>query len=269
MHLVGTRAFPLFFLALMAAALLPACSSMPAPSANGRFEARAVHVDGRTYRYQVFVPAAHAATAKPPVILFLHGSGERGSDNAIQLDAGLGPYVREHAADFPAVVVFPQVPADEEWMGVNAKMALAALDAASLEFNGDPRRTYLTGLSMGGYGTWEVALKAPSRFAALVPICGAILPPRGERALYVTEVAGAANPYVALAVKLRHVPTWIFHGAKDDVVLPNDDRKLFAAFQDLGADVQYTEFPDANHNSWDATYRHDAMWQWLFAQRKH
>ena len=269
MQLARIRILNHFLLALVAAFLLAGCSSMPAPSATGRFEAREIRVDDRAYRYQVFVPAAHVATAKQPVILFLHGSGERGSDNGIQLDAGLGPYVREHASDFPAVVVFPQVPADEEWMGVNAKMALAALDAASLEFDGDPQRTYLTGLSMGGYGTWEVALQAPSRFAALVPICGAILPPRGERALYVTEVAGSVDPYATLAGKLRHVPTWIFHGAKDDVVLPNDDRKVFAAFKALGADVQYTEFPDANHNSWDATYRHGAMWQWLFAQHKH
>ena len=154
-------------------------------------------------------------------------------------------------------------------MGANVDMALAATEAATREFNGDPRRIYLTGLSMGGYGTWETALKTPNRFAALVPICGGILVPGGGRALYVTEVANAPDPYAALASQLKHVPIWIFHGAKDDVVLPNDDRKTFAALKAVGADVQYTEFPDENHNSWDATYNHDAMWTWLFAQRRH
>jgi predicted peptidase len=254
-------------LMLMFSIALPGCGSLPSRT-TGEFLEREVTVQGVQHRYQVFVPATSAAKGKLPVILFLHGSGGRGSDNMIQLDAGLGSYVRKHLADFPALVVFPQVEADGEWMGANVDMALAAMEATTREFNGDPRRTYLTGLSMGGYGTWETALKAPNRFAALVPICGAILAPGGGRALYVTEVADAPDPYAALASKLKHVPTWIFHGAKDDVVPPVDDRKTFAALKAAGADVQYTEFPDANHNSWDSTYNHEAMWEWLFAQRK-
>lgn len=247
---------------------LAACSSMPSPK-HGNFVKRSVTVAGKAYAYQVFVPVRRASGAMTPAILFLHGSGERGSDGEKQTHAGLGPYVRGHAADFPAIVVFPQVPEGGEWMGANADMALAALDAASAEFNGNPRRTYLTGLSMGGYGTWEIALKSPTRFAALVPICGALLPPSDERALYVTGVANAVDPYAALAAKLGNVPAWIFHGGKDEVVPPTDDRRIFAALKAVDAPVQYTEFPEANHNSWDATYRHDAMWNWLFAQRTH
>lgn len=254
---------------MLTLAFLAGCTTIPKPAAGPRFVEREVVSDGVRHRYQVFVPAAHAReSGKLPVILFLHGSGERGSDNRIQLDAGLGPYVRQHLADFPALVVFPQVEENGEWMGANVDMALAATEATTKEFNGDPQRTYLTGLSMGGYGTWETALKAPNRFAALVPICGAILAPSGGRALYVTEVASAPDPYAALASQVKHVPIWIFHGAKDDVVLPDDDRKLFAALKATGADAQYTEFPDANHNSWDATYNYQPMWQWLFAQRK-
>lgn len=235
---------------------------------SGQFMKRTVMVYGEPRTYQVFVPKHRSSSgSRHPVILFLHGSGERGSDGESQTNAGLGPYVRAHADDFPAIVVFPQVPENGEWMGSNVDMALAAMDAASKEFNGDPTRTYLTGLSMGGYGTWEVALKAPGRFAALVPICGAVKAPSDERALFVTGVANAADPYAALAKKLRHVPVWIFHGALDDVVPTTDDRKTFAAFKSLGADVQYTEFPDANHNSWDATYNHAPMWDWLFAQK--
>jgi predicted peptidase len=261
------RRFCLIALVLLSMIALPGCSSMPSRT-TGEFLERQVTVQGKQRGYQVFVPAASAAKGKLPVILFLHGSGERGSDNRIQLDAGLGPYVRTHLSDFPAIVIFPQVEEDGEWMGANVDMALAATEAATREFNGDPQRTYLTGLSMGGYGTWETALRAPDRFAALVPICGAVLVPGGGRALYVTEVADAPDPYAALASKVKHVPIWIFHGAKDDVVLPHDDRKTFAALKAIGADAQYTEFPDANHNSWDATYNYQPMWTWLFAQRK-
>ncbi|HYM85272.1 MAG TPA: prolyl oligopeptidase family serine peptidase [Pseudoxanthomonas sp.] len=246
---------------------LAGCSTMHAEE-GGKFVKRTVLVEGVPRTYQIFVPAHRDANRPTPVVLFLHGSGERGSDGENQTNAGLGPYVRAHADDFPAIAVFPQVEENGEWMGANVDMALAATDAATKEFNGDPRRTYLTGLSMGGYGTWEIALKAPDRFAALVPICGAILPPNDERALYVTEVAGATDPYAALASRLKLVPTWIFHGALDKTVLPTDDRRIFAAFKAAGGNVQYTEFPDANHNSWDATYNHAPMWTWLFAQRK-
>jgi predicted peptidase len=266
MRFLQHRALPPLLSMLMLAMLASCGTGRPGMDGKEKFLEREAISDGVRHRYRVFVPVARAHGGKLPIILFLHGSGERGSDNRAQLEAGLGPYLRKHVADFPAIVVFPQVQENGEWIGANVDMALAALDDASREFGGDPQRTYLTGLSMGGYGTWETALKAPTRFAALVPICGALLPPSDERALYVSEVASAADPYAALATKLKHVPIWIFHGAKDNVVLPDDDRKTFAALKAAGADVQYTEFPDADHNSWDATYRHDAMWQWLFAQ---
>ncbi len=235
-------------------------------SGHGRFEAREVEVAGQRRGYQVFVPATQHA-GRLPVVLFLHGSGERGSDNRAQLNAGLGPYLRRHMDDFPAIVVLPQAPEGGEWMGDNNRVALAALDAATREFGGDPKRTYLTGLSMGGYGTWEIALAQPHRFAALAPVCGALTPFSDQRALYVTPVIGEADPHAALAARLHHVPTWIFHGARDDVVPPEDDRKTYAALKAAGAEVRYTEFPDANHNSWDPAYAMPELWEWLFAHR--
>ncbi|MBD7923027.1 prolyl oligopeptidase family serine peptidase [Xanthomonas sp. CFBP 8703] len=245
------------------------CSSLPSDPATGHFVSRQLTVDGRLYRYQVFVPAPPHRQGPVPVVLFLHGSGERGSDGRQQADAGVGPYLRRHLGDFPALVVMPQVPDEQEWNGVNATMALQALDAASAEFNGDPQRTYLTGMSMGGYGTWEIALQQPQRFAALVPVCGAILSPHEDREyLVVTPVAELPDPYTALAERLQRIPVWMFHGAEDDVVLPHDDRKIYRAFKNLDADVRYTEYPEGNHNAWDATYRDPKMWQWLFAQKR-
>ena len=246
------------------------CASTPETS-GGQFVGRAVKVEGQTAYYQVFVPRnAAASRGELPVVLFLHGSGERGRDGRRQTQAGLGPYLRQHASTFPALVVLPQTPDDQEWSGENNRIALAALDAAIAEFGADPQRQYLTGMSMGGYGSWNIALAEPARFAAIVPVCGAVLSPRAVRpTLFVEDVAHEADPYAAIAQRLKHVPIWMFHGALDDVVPPEDDRKLHAAFQQAGAkDVRYTEYPDGNHNAWDATYADSAMWAWLFAQQR-
>lgn len=247
---------------------LAACVTTPEPM-PGHFVERSVQVDGANHRYQVFVPSPAAYRGKPALVLFLHGSGERGEDNRKQLDAGLGPYLKQHARDFPALVVLPQVPGVEEWTETNARVALAAQAAALAEFKADPARVYATGMSMGGYGTWEVALLAPERFAALVPVCGAVHRPRPDRpTLRVTPVDGLADPYAAIASRLGGVPIWMFHGALDDVVSPEDDHRLVQAFDAAGYPVRYTEYPQGNHNAWDATYADPAMWAWLFAQRK-
>ncbi|WP_454832002.1 carboxylesterase family protein [Pseudoxanthomonas wuyuanensis] len=259
----------LFALCLLSIAL-SACQSMPS-AATGVFVKRELSLDGITYRYQVFVPASRFRKEKAPVVLFLHGSGERGSDGEKQLLAGLGPYLQTHADSFPAIVVFPQSPEDSSWDGAVAQMALATLEAASAEFGGDPQRTYATGMSRGGYGTWELALLQPQRFAALVPICGGITAPGTRPDLDTLMVAGTAgndDPFAAAAQRLRGIPAWIFHGGKDDVVPPAQSRRMYAALKAEGANVQYTEFPDASHNAWDATYQSEAMWRWLFAQRR-
>ncbi|WP_312237188.1 prolyl oligopeptidase family serine peptidase [Stenotrophomonas sp.] len=259
-----------WLLCAVAMTVLAGCASAPDAS-RGHFVARAVKVEGRTAHYQVFVPRAAATDVGAlPVVLFLHGSGERGRDGRRQTKAGLGPYLRSHADRFPALVVLPQTPAGEEWSGANNRIALAALDATLAEFGADPQRQYLTGMSMGGYGSWNIALDNPQRFAAIVPVCGAVLAPRAVRpTLFVEDVAQEADPYAAIAKRLKHVPIWMFHGALDDVVPPEDDRRLKAAFAQAGADdVRYTEYPGGNHNAWDATYADAAMWDWLFAQKR-
>ena len=258
----------LFLPALLLSLLVSACQNRPTPPPTGTFVQRSIEYAGRTHLYAVFVPAATHQQGPLPVVLFLHGSGERGSDGHAQTTSGLGPYLRRNADAFPALVVMPQAPKNEEWTGANARMALAALDAASAEFGGDPRRTYATGMSMGGYGTWEVALLEPQRFAALVPVCAGVLAPRAVRpTLYVTPVADAPDPHAELVRRLRHVPVWMFHGARDDLVLPHDARRVHELARQAGADFRYTEYPEGNHNAWDATYADPAMWDWLFAQR--
>jgi len=254
-------------LLLLMVAMSSACSSTPARPDRGGFVERDVTIDGRRHRYQVFVPAASAARGKAPVVLFLHGSGERGDDDRSQLTVGLGPHLRAHADDFPAIVVFPQAPADSEWNQL-VEVVFAQLDAATREFDGDPDRTSLTGLSMGGYGVWELALREDARFAALVPVCGGLLHPR-RPSMAVTGLHDDADPYASVAQRLRQVPAWLFHGARDASVPVEYSRRLDAAFQAAGArDARYTEFPEADHNSWDAAYATPELWTWLFAQRR-
>lgn len=252
---------------LLAAAMLAGCTSAPYRTSAGDFFEREVFVDGRAQRYQVFVPARAVAPDAAPVILFLHGSGERGRDNRLQLEVGLGPVVRARGGGFPAIVVFPQAPGGSEWNQL-ADVVFAQLDAVVSEFGGDPGRIYLTGLSMGGYGTWDLALRAPDRFAALVPVCGGLVHP-GRPSMSVRGLEGEADPYAAVARRLRHVPVWIFHGARDELVPAEYSRRLHAAFEAAGATgAHYTEFPDAGRNSWDPAYALPELWNWLFAQRR-
>ena len=251
----------------IAVLLLGGCMSTPTRS-TGSFVERNLEIAGETRRYQVFVPASAAGGRTPPVIVFLHGSGERGSDGAKQTLVGIGPYLRAHQDRFPAIVVFPQAPEETEWSG-NVDLVFATLGAATREFHGDPDRTYLTGLSMGGYGTWDMAMRAPGRFAALAPVCGGVVHPR-RPSMGVSGIAGAADPYAAVAARLKDTPVWQFHGALDDVVSPDYSRQMDAALQAAGArDARLTIFPDANHNSWDATYSQTPeLWTWLFAQKR-
>lgn len=247
-----------------------ACAS-PAAQSHGEFLAREVTVGGQIHRYQVFVPRHRDDTAGPlPTLLFLHGSGERGNDNQAQITVGLPAHVQKHRDDFPALVVMPQAPQDSEWTQDAGPIALAALDAAMKEFNGDPARVYLTGLSMGGYGSYELALQQPRRFAALVPVCGGLTVDwTDERPqMQAHSVTGAADPFTEAATRLKDTPIWIFHGARDDLVPPAQSRKMYAALKAAGGDVHYTEFPDANHNSWDPAYATAELWPWLFAQHR-
>ncbi len=229
---------------------------------------RTVDMGGTSVRYQVYVPADYATQDQWPVILFLHGAGERGSDGLLQTTVGLGPAIRQDPERFPAIVVFPQAPRDSHWVGAPADMALAALAQTMHEFNGDDDRVYLTGLSMGGHGTWYLAYRHTERFAAVAPICGYIPDPPGFRGSVpvVPPDSGATVP--AVARQLSNTPVWIFHGEMDAVVPVVGSREAATALEAVSASVRYTEYLGLNHNSWDATYASEAFTQWLFAQRR-
>lgn len=246
--------------------LTVAIASTAGFAAPARFVERSVDVHGKTYRYQVFVPAD--IKEHPAVVLFLHGSGERGGDNQKQMSQGLPPWLKQHV-DFPAVVVIPQAPDDTEWTDpADADMAMAALEKSVKEFHGDRKRLYLTGLSMGGYGSWQLAVDHPDTFAAAAIICGGVTALSDERALYVHGVPQGDDPFTWVAKKIGKLPVWIFHGGDDNVVPTEQSRKMNAALVKRGAEVKYSEFPGVNHGSWEKAYATPDLWDWMFSHTR-
>jgi beta-galactosidase len=240
----------------------------PGPGQGGPetgFLDRTVEVSGLTYPYQVYVPRSYDPATPWPVVLFLHGSGERGDDGLRQTQVGLGSAIRWNPDRYPAIVVMPQSPADSNWHGDPADAALAALDSALLEFSTDPERVYLTGMSRGGNGAWYLAYHHPDRFAAVVPVCGYVV---RDGQLAIVPVEGEGSAFERVAARLAHLPIWIWHGDADAVVDVEESRKMAAALRALGADVRYTELEGVGHNAWDPAYGSEELPEWLFAQRR-
>ncbi len=230
---------------------------------------RSIDFEGTEYLFQVYVPRDYDGSRSWPVILALHGSGERGADGLIQTEVGLGSAIRRHAARYPAIVVFPQCPGGGEvghWQDFGARLALATLDQTLDEFNTDTSAVYLTGLSMGGNGAWYLGFHHPDRFAAMVVICGWI----SRRFDRYPPIAPSSepDPFATVAERLRHVPIWIFHGDEDDVISVEESRRMASALEDAKADVRYSELAGVNHNSWDYAYAVEELPDWLFSKRR-
>lgn len=242
---------------------------MPAAAQTGFLDRRIV-AGGSSFPYVVYVPRDYDSRRAWPVILFLHGAGERGTDGVRPTQVGLGSAIRFSPEKFPAIVVFPQVPPDQRWIDGPAEAAMNALDAVSSEFHVDGDRVYLTGISMGGYGAWHLAMAHRARFAAAIVVCGGLLPHESAKSVRRSPLlSSAADPYAAAASMLRGLPTTIFHGTRDTVVPVEESRSMAAALRQVDADrVRYVELPDVGHNAWDPAYADAALWEWLFAQRR-
>lgn len=230
-----------------------------------RFEARQyVSPEGGKLLYRLLSPQGYDKSKTYPLILFLHGAGERGDDNRKQLVHGMKDFATDAAQDrHPCFVVAPQCPDGEKWVDVSwseekhtmpvnpsnaMRMTLELLDVLSREFSVDRRCVYVTGLSMGGFGAWDALSRKPDLFAAAVPICGGGDPAQVKR--------------------FAHIPVWAFHGDKDDAVKPVCSRDLVAALKAAGGSPRYTEYANTGHDSWTATYANPDVHEWLFAQRK-
>ena len=264
--MIGQRSIAiLMFLGMMS---LMTASAGARPQTG--FLNRTAVITRATYKYQVYVPADWSKDKRWPVILFLHGAGERGEDGLLQTQVGIATAIRTHADRFPCIVVIPQCRKNIWWTDPAMEaQALKALEQSMKEFKGDPDRVYLTGLSMGGYGTWSLASKYPGRFAALAPICGGVRPPeRGTSSPEAPSGDPKADPYAEVARKVGKTPVWIFHGGADSTVPPSESRKMNDALKAAGGNVKYTEYAGVGHNSWDRAYAEPEFMPWLLSQRR-
>jgi predicted peptidase len=245
---------------MLVLALFAARTAVAAPAVETGFIDAIVHAGDMAMPYVVYVPRNYTPDQKWPVILFLHGAGQRGMDGLKQTQVGIGGAIRSHPERFPCIVVMPQCPPSRAWgqgiRGFNTPspdtvtLALAALDAAVDKYHGDPDRLYLTGLSLGGFGTWEIGTRHPDKFAALMPICGGGRP------------ADAATA-------LKDLPIWTFHGDADPTVPIQRSREMVEAIKAAGSTrIRLTEYPGVGHNSWDKAYNDPEAITWLLAQKR-
>ena len=235
------------------------------------YEARTVRVapakdaEPVDFAYRLLKPAAIAPGARYPLVIFLHGAGERGNDNLNQLKYFptwmAEPSVRKA---HPCFVLAPQCRDDQKWVDVDWSAlvstpqsptptgdmlaVIAALEETIKREPIDPARIYLTGLSMGGYGSWDLAARMPERFAAVIPICGG-----GDE---------------ATAAKINDLPIWCFHGDADTAVRVERSRTMIEALRAAGGTPKYSELAGVGHDSWTPAYRDPDVLAWLFAQKK-
>jgi predicted peptidase len=218
--------------------------------------------------YRLLKPDGYAKDSKEcyPLVVFLHGGFGRGTDNQKQLRSGVDEFVKESTRKkHPCFLAVPQCPPDKLWFNVGPQdvrgnlplpksptepsaLVLDLIEALCNEFRIDKDRIYLTGLSMGGYGTWDLISRRPDLFAAAIP------------------VAGGGDP--AQAEKLAKLPIWAFHGAADPLVPVERARDMIAAIKKAGGAPKYTEYKGVSHDAWTPTYRDNAVLDWLFEQKK-
>jgi predicted peptidase len=217
--------------------------------------------DDKTLPYRLLKPDNYDPKEKYALVLFLHGAGECGTDNKAQLKNSVVEFTKdENRKNYPCFLAVPQCPSrNVGWSDFRSKtpgkqpsdaarLALEIVGALQKEFSIDPKRLYITGLSMGGYGTWDIITRNPDLFGAAVPVCGGGDPAQAE--------------------KIAKIPIWAFHGGKDPVVKPERSREMVEALKKAGGEPKYTEYPDVGHNSWVKAYQDADMMAWLFAQKK-
>jgi predicted peptidase len=205
---------------------------------------------GNELPYRIMLPDGYEVdeTKAYPLILFLHGAGERGNDNAKQLKHGAGEFASEtNRNKYPAIVLAPQCPSGSFWGRFNGDL-FGLLNSVLKEYRVDSSRIYVTGLSMGGFGTWSLIAEKPELFAAAAPICG----------------GGDLNK----AEKMTKIPIWAFHGDADTVVKPELSRNMIKAIEKAGGKPKYTEYPGVGHDSWSQTYSNPEFIEWLFSHKK-
>lgn len=237
------------FTTLLLIGLVPAIAFTADKPATGFVDKTFKNADGTTSPYVVFVPHDYDGTKEYPVILSLHGSGETKGGGKKPAEVALGMAIKARAKTFPFITVFPQSEkrtwkADSE----DGKRAMTELEEVMKAYKCDPARIYLTGLSMGGVGTWSFAAAYPDKWAAIVPLCG-----RGD---------------LDNVDKIKHIPCWCFVGDEDSPRTVQNSRDMIAALKKGGSSPKFTEYPKVGHNCWDKAYATDELYTWLLEQKK-
>lgn len=245
------------------------CSSLTTTAQDFSAYQKKVFVSGNdTMGYRLLLPQDYDSKKVYPLLLFLHGAGERGNDNEKQLVHGAGLFLVDSIRKkYPAIVVFPQCSADSYWSSMNIRydsvsktrefifdadnaptkameLVIKLYKQLKKEFKTNPKKQYVGGLSMGGMGTFEIANRLPGAFAAAFAICGGGDPKTAET--------------------LSSTAWWIFHGLKDNVVNPKYSIEMANALKAAGADIRLTLYPEANHNSWDSAFAEPELMPWLW-----
>ena len=225
--------------------------------------------DGQQLNYRLLKPADYQPdrydpSQRYPLVIFLHGAGERGQDNIAQLKHCLAEFCQpQRREQYPCYVLAPQCPTQQKWVEIDWSAAqptypeqisrpldltLQVVDAMLADAAIDKNRVYIAGLSMGGYGTWDALARRPELFAAVIPICG--------------------GGNTSLVARFQHIPIWCFHGDADTVVKPDKSREMIAALEAVGGQPRYTEYPGVGHNSWTPTFASEETFAWLFSQKR-
>lgn len=198
----------------------------------------------RGYNYLLYLPHGYEEKDHWPLILFLHGAGERGDDLHMVASHGIARVVEEKE-EFPFVTVSPQCPAERGWDTEKLRdLLMEILESPKIDLS----RIYLTGLSMGGYGAWAMAISYPEIFAALAPVCG----------------GGDSE----LVYRIKDLPVWVFHGAKDRVVPLRESQIMVDALRRYSSNMRFTVYADAGHDSWTATYNNPELYQWFLSHKR-
>ena len=234
---------------------------------------RSLQEAGDTRLYQVYVPSDYDPRRSWPTILFLHGAGEGGRDALAPTEYQLGSAIRRNASKYPGLVVFPQVATYQYvWTAADVDFALRVLADAQSHFAVDTDRVYLTGVSTGAKAAWHALYRNPHQFAAALIVAGVVRPRLADGRLdpdpdpVVPDADG--DPAQQLALRLRHLPVWTFHGDADPVFPVSDAREVMGALSAAGAPVRYTELAGFGHDVWDIAYYAPEVAEWLFAQTR-
>ena len=250
--------------ALLAGAVLSANAEPKEGSLDLLEKKTYTDADGKKLPYRLLQPMTVDPKQRYPLVVFLHGSGERGDDNEKQLLLGVPEFLKpENRKDYPCFLIAPQCPEGKKWVEVDwgaessvqpkepsepMALLLGLIEQLPKDYPIDPKRIYVTGLSMGGFGTWDVIARRPDLFAAAAPICG----------------GGDENT----APKIAKIPIWAFHGSKDSTVRVSRTLYMIEALKKAGGDPGYTIYPGEGHASWIPAYRDPQLMNWLFAQKK-